>query len=89
MTDGLPPRDARGRWVSLVSPEAKAGGVIGRLRSGDFLRIDLLEGRIRTGVKAGELENRDPYELPDHGTAGYAARYARSALSALEGAGFG
>ena len=89
MTDGLPPRDARGRWVSLVSPEATAGGVIGRLRSGDFLRIDLLEGRIRTGVKAGELENRDPYELPDHGTAGYAARYARSALSAFEGAGFG
>jgi dihydroxy-acid dehydratase len=89
ITDGLPPRDTRGKWVSLVSPEATAGGVIGRLRSGDSLRLDLLEGRIRTGVKAGELETRDPYEPPQSTGAGYAARYARSALPALEGAGFG
>ena len=89
ITDGLPSRGARGTWVSLVSPEATAGGVIGRLRSGDSLRLDLLEGRIRTGVKAGELEGRDPYEPPKTIGAGYAARYARSALPALEGAGFG
>jgi dihydroxy-acid dehydratase len=89
ITDGLPPREARGTWVSLVSPEAATGGVIGRLRDGDSLRIDLEEGRIRTGVKAGELEDRDPYEFPDPTGAGYAARYARSALPALEGAGFG
>jgi dihydroxy-acid dehydratase len=88
ITDGLPPRDARGTWVSLVSPEAAAGGVIGRLRDGDGLRIDLTEGRIRTSVKAGELEGRDPFRSPDPAGAGYAARYARSALPALEGAGF-
>jgi dihydroxy-acid dehydratase len=88
ITDGLPPRDATGTWVSLVSPEAAAGGVIGRLRDGDTLRIDLAEGRIRTGVKAGELEDRDPYKSPDPDGAGYAARYARSALPALRGAGF-
>ncbi len=89
ITDGLPPRDTTGTWVSLVSPEAAAGGVIGRLRNGDTLRIDLAQGRIRTGVKAGELEGRDPYKSPDPTDAGYAARYARSALPALEGAGFG
>ena len=89
ITDGLPPVEARGTWVSLVSPEAAAGGVIGRLRDGDTLRIDLMEGRIRTSVKAGELENRDPYKLPDPAGAGYITRYARSALPALEGAGFG
>jgi dihydroxy-acid dehydratase len=89
VTDGLPPKETRGTWVSLVSPEAAAGGVIGRLRDGDTLRIDLTEGRIRTGVKAGELEGRDPYEFPGPTGAGYAARYARSALPALEGAGFG
>jgi hypothetical protein len=50
--------------------------------------MDLLEGRIRTSVKAGELEGRDPYEPPGPAGAGYAARYARSALPALEGAGF-
>jgi dihydroxy-acid dehydratase len=89
ITDGLPPLEARGTWVSLVSPEAATGGVIGRLRDGDSLRIDLAEGRIRTGVKAGELEDRDPYKFPDPTAAGYASRYARSALPALEGAGFG
>jgi dihydroxy-acid dehydratase len=89
ITDGLPPREARGAWVSLVSPEAAAGGVIGRLRDGDSLRIDLAGGRIRTGVKAGELEDRDPYEFSGPAGTGYAARYARSALPALEGAGFG
>jgi dihydroxy-acid dehydratase len=89
ITDGLPPRDAGGTWVSLVSPEAAAGGVIGLLRDGDTLRIDLTKGRIRTGVQADEMQGRDPYEFPDPAGAGYAARYARSALAALEGAGFG
>jgi len=89
ITDGLPPRDAQGTWVSLVSPEAAAGGVIGQLRDGDTLRIDLVEGRIRTGVHADEMESRDPYKFTEPADAGYAARYARSALPALEGAGFG
>jgi dihydroxy-acid dehydratase len=87
MTDGLPPRETRGTWISLFSPEAAAGGVIGRLRDGDTLRIDLAEARILTGVGADELEDRDAYEFPDPAGAGYAARYARSALPALEGAG--
>jgi dihydroxy-acid dehydratase len=88
ITDGLPPGDARGTWVSLVSPEAAAGGVIGQFRDGDTLRIDLAEGRIRTGVRVDEMERRDPYKVPDPTGAGYAARYARSALPAFEGAGF-
>ena len=89
VTDGLPSEAARGTSVSLVSPEAAAGGVIGRLRDGDTLRIYLAQGRIRTGVQADEMERRDPYESPDPAGSGYAARYARSALPALEGAGFG
>jgi dihydroxy-acid dehydratase len=89
ITDGLPPRTAPGTWISLVSPEAAAGGVIGQLRNGDALRIDLTEGRIRTNVKADELEGRDLYKFPEPTGAGYADRYARSALPALEGAGFG
>jgi dihydroxy-acid dehydratase len=90
ITDGLSPRDAPGTWVSLVSPEAAADGIIGRLHDGDNLRIDLAEGRIRTSVRADELEGRrGPYESPDPAGAGYADRYARSALPALEGGGFG
>jgi dihydroxyacid dehydratase/phosphogluconate dehydratase len=89
ITDGLPPTEAHRTWLSLFTPEAAAGGVIGRLRNGDALRIDLEEGLIRTGMKAGELERRESYELPNHPGKGYAGRYASSALPALEGAGFG
>ena len=89
ITDGLPPEKARGSWFSLFSPEAASGGVIGRLRDGDSLRIDLTEGRIRTGVGAGELEGRAPFKPVPPAGHGYAARYASSALPALEGAGFG
>ena len=88
LTDGLPPAQADGNWFSLFSPEAASGGVIGRLRDGDTLRIDLAESRIRTVVGAEELENRRPWKFEAAGR-GYAARYARSALPALEGAGFG
>jgi dihydroxy-acid dehydratase len=89
ITDGLPPRFSRGIWISLFSPEALVGGVLGRLRDGDPLRINLREGRIRTGVGAGEFASRDPYEFGDRAGAGYTARYARTALPGLGGAGFG
>src|SRR5215207_2475486 len=86
ITDGLAPEDALGTWITLFTPEAAAGGVLGLLRDGDTLRIDLAEGRIRT--KAREFESREPTEFPNSTGTGYAARYARTALPALEGAGF-
>jgi dihydroxy-acid dehydratase len=89
LTDGLARDWAGGAQISLFTPEAASGGVIGLLRDGDTLRIDLSEGRIRTSVKASELDGRDPYIQPRPNGAGYAARYASSALPALEGAGFG
>ena len=89
VTDGLPPASAEGTWACLFAPEAAMGGVIGRLRDGDPLRISLGEGRIRTGVGTRELAEREPRAFPDRAGAGYAARYARTALPGLEGAGFG
>jgi dihydroxy-acid dehydratase len=88
LTDGLAPWDATGTWISLFTPEAAAGGVLSLLRDGDPLRIDLTEGRIRTGIGASELENREPTRFSDRAGTRYAARYARAALPALEGAGF-
>ena len=88
LTDGLPPEDAPGVWASLMTPEAAEGGVIGRLRNGDALRLDLVGGLIRTGVVAEEIRGRDPFTFPVLSGMGYAARYARSALPPLEGAGF-
>jgi len=87
LTDGLAPEDAVGEWISLFTPEAAAGAVLSLLRDADTLRIDLAEGRIRT--RAGGFETRDPGEFRTGAGAGYAARYARTALPALEGAGFG
>ncbi len=87
LTDGLAPEDAVGPWISLFTPEAAAGGVLSLLRDGDTLRIDLAEGRIRTGAR--EFTSREPSEFPNGAGTAYAARYARTALPALEGAGFG
>ena len=87
MTDGLAPEDVLGPWISLFAPEAAAGGVLRLLRDGDTLRVDLTEGRIRTG--AGEFTSREPGEFSNDAGTAYAARYARTALPALEGAGFG
>ena len=87
LSDGLAPEDTVGTWISLFTPEAAAGGVLGLLREGDTLRIDLTEGRIRT--RAREFESRKPGEFPSSAGTAYAARYARTALPALDGAGFG
>jgi dihydroxyacid dehydratase/phosphogluconate dehydratase len=87
MTDGLAPEDTVGAWTSLFTPEAAAGGVLSMLCDGDILRIDLTEGRIRT--RAREIDSREPREFSNSAGTAYAARYARTALPALEGAGFG
>jgi len=87
LTDGLAPEHAEGAWISLLTPEAADGGVLSLLRDGDTLRIDVAEGRIRTGARG--VESREPGEFPSDAGTAYAARYARSALPALEGAGFG
>jgi dihydroxy-acid dehydratase len=87
LTDGLAPEGAEGPWISLFTPEAADGGVLGLLRDGDTLRIDLAEGRIRTGAR--EFTSRESREYPNGAGTAYAARYARNALPALDGAGFG
>jgi dihydroxy-acid dehydratase len=87
LTDGLAPEDTAGAWISLFTPEAAAGGVLSLLRDGDTLRIDLAEGRILTGAR--EFTSREPGEFSNSAGTAYAARYARNALPALEGAGFG
>lgn len=89
LTDGLAPQGAPGVWGSLFAPEAAIGGVVGRLRDGDGLRLDLMEGRIKAVVEAEDLALRGAFEGRAFGKTGYVGRYTASALSALEGAGFG
>ncbi len=89
LTDGVAPENSPGTWISLFAPEAAIGGVIGRLQDGDSLRLDFIESRIRTAIEAKELAKRPPFEGRNVTGEGYEARYTRSALPALEGAGFG
>lgn len=89
LTDGLAPDLACGTWASLVTPESAQGGVMGLLRDGDSLTLDLVEGRILAEIGPKELARREPVYGAALVGADYAARYARSALPAFEGAGFG
>lgn len=89
LTDGVMPEETGGVWISLFSPESTSGSIIGRLRDGDELRFDLRAGLIRTKVRAEVMERRMSHGEPGSTGHGYAARYAASALPALEGAGFG
>ena len=88
VTDGVPPENAPGTWASLFKPEAALGGVIGRLRDGDAVRFDLEEGRIRATIRGEDLGDRDSFKAARRTGRGYADRYSRSALPALEGGGF-
>ena len=87
LTDGIGPDGVGGVCISLFTPETVEGGILSRLRDGDPIRIDLEEGRLRAGIRAREISDRDPRRLPSRRGAGYAARYANSALPAFEGAG--
>ncbi|BBL78260.1 hypothetical protein RxyAA322_01140 [Rubrobacter xylanophilus] len=89
LTDGLAPEGAGGVWISAFTPESAAEGVIGRLRQGDFLRIDLERRAIRTSADPEAFARRDYFGTSRARGHGYASRYARSALPALDGASFG
>ena len=47
-----------------LSPEAKNGGLLGRLRTGDVIRLDAVEGVVTALVDDAELAARTPAEEP-------------------------
>jgi dihydroxy-acid dehydratase len=89
LTDGRFSGASRGASIGHVSPEAMSGGVIGLLRDGDIVNIDI-PGRSLT-VSLGEEElarRRESFSLPEPKVrTGYLARYARLVTSANTGAG--
>ncbi len=48
-----------------VSPEALAGGALGKVRNGDVIRLDAIEGTLNALVDAAEWEARDAVPLGD------------------------
>lgn len=88
ITDGRFSGASRGAAIGHVSPEAASGGLIGLVRQGDIIDIDIPAGKINARVDDAEFESRAAaYEAPPPNvTKGWLARYARLVSSANTGA---
>jgi dihydroxy-acid dehydratase len=90
ITDGRFSGATRGAAIGHVSPEAAGGGLIGLLREGDIISIDIDNRTINAALDADEIERRrqDWKPVPPKVTSGYLARYAKHVSSAASGAVF-
>ena len=88
ITDGRFSGASRGASIGHVSPEAADGGVIGLVREGDFIQIDIPAASIHLAVSDEELERRRAeYVKPEpHVKTGWLARYAKLVSGAEKGA---
>jgi dihydroxy-acid dehydratase len=88
LTDGRFSGATRGPALGHVSPEAAEGGVIGLVRNGDQISINIPAGKLEVLVSDEELQQRkrEWQPLPPKVKTGYLARYARLVTSASEGA---
>lgn len=74
-----------------ITPEAMHGGLIGRIRDGDLIRIDWAHNRLDLLVDPHTLSQREPYTLPSqsHTLGRQLFRHARAQVSpADQGASF-
>ena len=88
VTDGRFSGGTRGACIGHVSPEAAAGGVIGLIRNGDMIRIDINGRRIEVDLPDDEIDRRRAEARPfiPRYTTGYLGRYTRMVTSANTGA---
>lgn len=88
ITDGRFSGGTRGLCIGHVSPEAAEGGVIGLLREGDVIRIDLQGRCLMAEVTDAELaRRREQFRAPvPRFDRGWLARYARLVTNASNGA---
>ena len=85
ITDGRFSGGTAGACIGHISPEAAAGGPIGRLRDGDVIEIDIPARTLNVKLSDEELQSR---EIQAHKPAiqtGYLARYRVLATSADTG----
>ena len=88
ITDGRFSGATRGAAIGHVSPEASQGGLIGLVKDGDQIAIDIPAGRIQLLVPEEELAARKAaWKAPaPRVTSGWLDRYQRLVTSASEGA---
>ena len=89
ITDGRFSGATRGAAIGHVCPEAAAGGLIGILKDGDIIDIDIPACSLSARLSDEEIKLRyasfKPLEKPAYG---YLKRYRQSVTSASEGAIF-
>lgn len=88
ITDGRFSGATRGASIGHVSPEAMEGGVIGLLKDGDMIEINIPERILAVKLSDAEIEERKKtFVKPEPKIkTGYLARYAKLVKSANTGA---
>ena len=87
ITDGRFSGATRGACVGHVSPEAASGGVIGLVKEGDIISINIPEYKLELKVSDEELEERRKSFTPKtKELSGYLKRYAQLVSSGSTGA---
>lgn len=88
ITDGRFSGASRGASIGHVSPEAMSGGIIGILKEGDLIQIDIPGRKLSVDLSEEEIAKRQAtYRKPEPKVkTGYLARYAKLVTSANTGA---
>ena len=88
ITDGRFSGATRGAAIGHVSPEAAEGGLIGVVKDGDLISINIPEGKLELKVPEAELAERMKTFVPKEPAVktGILAKYAKLVRSASEGA---
>lgn len=89
ITDGRFSGATRGAAIGHVCPEAAAGGLIGLLKDGDIIDIDIPSCSLSAHLSEKEIESRRANFTPKvKPVTGYLARYRQLVTSASDGAVF-
>jgi dihydroxy-acid dehydratase len=88
ITDGRFSGGTRGPCIGHISPEAASGGVIGIIKNGDKIKIDIPNGKLELLVSQEEIDNRlkEFKPIPAKIKKGYLYRYSKMVTSASTGA---
>ncbi|MDY5626844.1 MAG: dihydroxy-acid dehydratase [Clostridia bacterium] len=87
ITDGRFSGATRGACIGHVSPEAASGGMIGIVKDGDIISINIPENSLMLKVSDEEIKERMASFVPKKKElSGYLKRYALSVSSGAEGA---
>lgn len=87
ITDGRFSGASRGASIGHVSPEAAEGGIIGIVRDGDMITVDIPNCKLTLDVPEEEINRRlAEYTPKKKELKGYLKRYAAMVTSAAQGA---